>query len=114
MRRRLVIVVIGTFMLSVALIVFLIGISGMLKDKHNSFLRLFPSHPVLQGASFDLGVNSYYLAGGTAHHIYLANYMSPLDMLVINISRSDTQRVSLKVQGIMDQKFWAVTIKVDS
>jgi len=36
--------------------------SSEMKSKHNSFLRLFPSHPVLEGNSFDLKVNSYYLA----------------------------------------------------
>lgn len=114
MRGRLTIVVIGTFMLSIALIVFLIGMSGMLKDKHNSFLRLFPSLPMRESKSFDLKFNSYYLAGSTAHRAYLANYVSPLHLLVIDILRSDTQHVSLKVKGIMDQKFWAVRVKVDS
>src|SRR5258706_10326920 len=114
MRRQLIIGIGGSFTLSILVVLFLIGVSGVLKDKHNSFLRLFPSHPVLEGNSYDLKVNSYYLAGGTPRHVYLGNYNAPLHILVINTLLTDTQRAVLNVKGIMDVKFWSVRVQVDS
>ncbi len=114
MNKRLAWVMVGCFAMSIAIVVILFIMSSEMKNKHNSFLRLFPSHPVLEGNSYDIKVNSYYIAGGTPHHIYLGNYLSPLRMLVLNTNLTDTQRVSMTVKGIMDQKFWAVRVNVDS
>ena len=114
MNNRLGWMVFGCLAMSIAIVAVLFIMSSEMKSKHNSFLRLFPSHPVLEGNSLDLQVNSYYLAGGTAHHIYLGNYSSPLHLLILNTTLTDSQHVKLNVKGIMDQKFWSVRVKVDS
>src|SRR5260221_33133 len=114
MNKRLAWAIFSCFAMSIASVAVLFLMSSEMKSKHNSFLRLFPSHPVLEGNSLDLRVNSYYLAGGTAHHIYLGNYSSPLHVLILNTTLTDSQHVKLNVKGIMDQKFWSVRVKVDS
>src|SRR5690606_14831418 len=92
----------------------LIFFSGVLRDRRGSFLRLFPSHPVLEKMSYDIEYNSYYLAGGTSSHIYLGNTTSPLHMLVLSTTEADTQHVKLDIEGVMAQKFWSLRVAVDS
>jgi hypothetical protein len=114
MNKKLVMWVVGCFAISLAAVVFLFVMSGVMKDKHNSFLRQFPPHPIMEGDTLNIRYNSYYVAGGTPHTVYLGNYKAPLHMLVVNTARLDTQHVRLNVKGIHDQKFWAARIKVDS
>ena len=102
------------FTCSIASVAFLIVLSGQMKDNHNSFLRMFPSHPVIENQVFDIKSNSYYLAGGTDYQTYLGNYLSPLHVLSLHHVQGDTQRIKLKVDGIFDQKFWSVRVQVDS
>lgn len=68
----------------------------------------------MEAEVLDLKYNSYYIAGGTDHHIYLANYSAPLHMLVVNSTLGDSQHVKLNIKGFADQKFWATHVRVDS
>jgi hypothetical protein len=114
MSKKIIIGVIACFVLSIATVAVLFATSGILKDKRGSFLREFPPHPVMEGDTLNIKYNSYYIAGGTPHTVYLGNYQAPLHMLVVNLASLDTQHVSLRVKGIMDQKFWSVMVQVDS
>lgn len=114
MNKKVATWIITCFVLSNGIVLFLFAMSSQMKDRHNSFLRLFPSHLALDGNSFNIKYNSYYIAGGTAHHIYLGNYTSPLNMLILNTALTDSQHVKLNVRGIMDQKFWSARVRVDS
>jgi len=100
--------------MSIGVVAGLFALSKDIRKQPGSFLREFPPHPVLEGQVFDLGYNSYYIAGATEHHVYLANYTAPLHLLVINTVQLDTQHVKLDVRGIEHQKVWAVRVKVDS
>ena len=113
-KRTTAVIVSGSFISSTVVMVGLIFFSGVLRDKRGSFLRVFPSHPVLEDMVLDVRYNSYYLAGGTARHIYLGNYSSPLRMQVLNATDTTTQVVKLDIEGIMDQKSSPVRIAVDS
>jgi hypothetical protein len=99
---------------SILIVLTLFLLSGELRDKRNSFLRLFPSHPALEADTFNVKYNSYYIAGGTSHHIYLGNYRAPLHLLVVNAALTDSQHVKLNVDNVNDQKFWSLRVKVDS
>jgi hypothetical protein len=114
MTKKIRIWIVICFLVSIGAVGILVAISDVLKDNRNSFLREFPSHPVLEGNSFDLQFNSYYIAGGTSKHIYLGNYSSPLHLLILNTSLTDSQHVKLNVKGILDQKFWSARIRADS
>lgn len=113
-RKRLVTSLSGSMVSSIAVVVGLIFFSGVLRDRRGSFLRLFPSHPVLEKASFDLGYDSYYIAGGTENSVYLGNYTAPLHMVSLNLAKVDTQHVKLELEGTANKKFWSVTVAVDS
>src|SRR5690606_38689185 len=112
--RRKAVTLSGSLISSMAVMAGLIFFSGVLRDKRGSFLRLFPSHPVLEEQQSNIGYNSYYLAGGTNHHIYLGNTTAPLHMLVLNTVNGDSQHVKLDIEGVMEQKFWSLRIAVDS
>jgi hypothetical protein len=113
-RKRLVTSLSGSMVSSIAVVIGLIFFSGVLRDRRGSFLRLFPSHPVLEKMSYDIKYNSYYLAGATSNHVYLGNTVSPLHMLILSTAEPDTQHVRLNIEGITDQKFWSLRVAVDS
>jgi hypothetical protein len=114
MTKQLGLMIVATFVLSIGVVLFLAALSKDMRQQPGSFLREFPPHPALEAEILDLKYNSYYIAGGTGHHVYLANYSAPLHMIVANSTLTDTQHVKLDIKGIMDQKFWSPRIKVDS
>jgi hypothetical protein len=99
---------------SAGLVVLLAAVSSDMRGRQGSFLRVFPPHPIAAGDVFDLGYPSYYLAGGTEHHVYLANYTSPLHLVVVRVGQRDTQHVALEIKGIENEKFWSLRVTVDS
>lgn len=114
MTKKLIVWIVGCFVISISVVVILFAMSQDMRQRHGSFLRQFPPHPALEGDSLNIKYNSYYIAGGTPSTVYLGNYASPLHLLEINLSSLDTQYVSLKVKGIFDQKFWSARVMVDS
>lgn len=113
-RKRKALMMFGSLIGSTAVVAGLILFSGVLRNKSNSFLRLFPPHPVLESTRYKVPYNSYYLAGGTNDHIYLGNYSGPLHMLILNTTDTVSKEVNLNIEGIMEQKFWSIRIAVDS
>lgn len=114
MSSKIILAIVLCFTASVGVVALLFGMSGILKDKRNSFLREFPPHPITEGDTLNLRYNSYYIAGGTPHTLYLGNAKAPLHLLQVNLTTLDTIHVRLNVKGIMDQKFWSVKVQVDS
>jgi hypothetical protein len=114
MTKKITLWIIFAFAASIGMVIILFALSGLMRDRHGSFLRQFPPHPAMEGDTLNIKLNSYYLAGGTPHHIYLGNYKAPLHLLVLNMALTDTQHVVLKVKGLQDQKFWAAQVLVDS
>jgi hypothetical protein len=114
MKRNIILLLIGSFVVSMATVVVLFAMSGIRKDKRNSFLRQFPPHPVMEGDTFNIKYNSYYIAGVSNQSIYFGNSVSPLRMLVVRLDLSDSQHVVLNIKGLRDQKFWAPRVAVDS
>lgn len=114
MTRKLAIWVVGCFVLSMGVVVMLFALSKDMRRQPGSFLREFPPHPVMEGDTLNIKYNSYYIAGGTPHTVYLGNYTAPLHLLVVNMATLDSQHVRLNVKGIEEQKFWSARVKVDS
>jgi hypothetical protein len=106
--------ILGCFALSIFVVVALLFMSKTIRQQHGAFLRHYPPHPVLEGDTLGIKYNTYYIAGGTTHTVYLGNYVAPLHILVVNMIDLDTQHVTLSVKGIFDQKFWSLRVKVDS
>jgi hypothetical protein len=114
MQRKYIYAVLACSLVSIGVVIGLIGYSGVLKDKRGSFLRQFPPHPVLEGDTINIVYNTYYLAGGTVHTVYLGNYSSPLHLLVVDLVSLDTQHVWLSAEGVFETRFWSLTVQVDS
>lgn len=114
MIKRTAITIIAVVALSVAGVGLLLATSGILKENVNSFLRIFPPHPILEEASYDLEVNSYYIAGTASNHAYLGNYTAPLNLVILNGELDNRTDVHLAADGITELKFWSVTVLVDS
>lgn len=112
MKQKALILIGLCFTLSVGIVLILVTMSDHMKHQSGSFLRLFPSHPIFEGTSIDLTYNSYYLAGGTSEYIYLANHTTPIYLLELDWSLSDSSQIHLNIEGIKDQKFWSVRIQV--
>jgi hypothetical protein len=86
---------------SVTIVYGLYLLSTSTNSPKNVFLRLFPPHAVINSKQLDVGLSSYYIAGGTSKNFYLSNYEDPTHILVGDYTLSDTQRVSLSVPDTM-------------
>lgn len=113
MKRTLVFISI-VFFFSLLVVVVLYLVAGRLNHQHNAFTRLFPPHPILFEKAIDLKYNSYYVAGATSDHFYLANFAAPLHLLSLNRLSADTQHIRLTLHDSDLQKFKSIRVKVDS
>lgn len=114
MKKRVLIFVVSSASMSLMIVIVLFLASNKLSSQAGSFLRKFPPMPIKEKFTLDLGFNSYYVAGGTGHFAYLANYTNPLHLIVLNTITADTQHVKLNIDDIRNHKFWAIRINVDS
>jgi hypothetical protein len=114
MNNKLVIWVVVCFAVSIGVVALLVAASEGLRQQPGSFLRVFPTHPVLEGDTLNIQYNTYYIAGGTPASLYLGNSSAPLHLLHVNLTTLDTQHVHLKVNGIRNRKFWSLKVQVDS
>jgi hypothetical protein len=89
-------------------------LSDTLIQRPSSFLRAFPPHPAIQETSYDIGFNSYYIAGVSENSLYLGNYTAPLHLLVFNSTLTDSQHVKISIPNIERETFWSVRVKIDS
>jgi len=62
----------------------------------------------------DLGYNSFYLAGATTKHLYLANATYPQSIWITNHSLLDTQRIDFHIVNSGKIAWKAVRVIVDS
>jgi hypothetical protein len=114
MNKKIILWIGSCFVGSITIVFFLFLLSGQLKDKRNSFLRLFPPHPIIEGDTINIKYDTYYFAGGTPHTLYLANHKAPLHLLCVNTVTLDTQHVRLLVNGIYEHNYRTIKVMVDS
>ena len=114
MKKVRIISISVTLIGSVLAVIALFLLSSNLTEKHNSFLRLFPPHPIFERDTFNIKYNSYYIAGASDQTIYLGNHVAPLHVLVLTSDFSDTVQQSIHVISAVDIKFRSLSLKVDS
>ena len=115
MNRRIGFAIAVCFFLSIGAVALLFALSGEMRDRHNSFLRQFPPHPVIEDDTLNIRYAGYYIAGGTASTLYLGNAKAPLHVLQIPVKKiHDTTFINLKIDSIRKQKFWFAKVQVDS
>ena len=108
----LFILLIASVIFSTSLVTGLFLASEKTIERNNSFIRRYPHHPVNRQGSFDLGFNSYYLAGSTRDSIYLGNFTAPLHLLAIDKELSDTSQHRLHLKNMEEYDFRSVKIQV--
>lgn len=102
------------FVASVAIVIALFAWSTDIRQQPGNFLRQYPPHPVAETASIRLSDDAYYLAGATAHTVYLAHRFAPLHVLQLTNNLTDTTHRALSLEGIAQQKHFRITVQVDS
>src|SRR5579859_494830 len=86
---------------SVLCVVCLALYSEKANHRSNGFIRLAPPHVATPKRIRDLGVNSYYLAGGTRSRFYLGNHTTPHLITTIDLGLADSSvhRLSMPSAG---------------
>ncbi len=69
--------------------------------RNSAFIRRYPPNAAVEKASFDLGVNSYYIIGVFDDRIYLGNYTAPLYVKVLNTSLKNIADYQIQLQDTM-------------
>jgi len=100
--------------LSVTLIYILYLFSNDPHKERYSFTRILIPEAISELDNFNLGYNSYYIAGCTKHHIYFGNFTAPFKILVSNSNLKDTIHRRIQVKNRKNYKFRAIQVKVDS
>lgn len=112
--RKIMLLATGCFMLSVTGVAALYWVSSGIRQTPGSFLRLYPPHPVVLSATYELPDDKYYLAGATDHTVYLANRRRPLTLLTFNAQQRDSSSIHLSLQAPQRLSYFRITVTVDS
>jgi len=76
--------------------------------------RFILSKPLQPSRSLELRYNSYYLAGGTTHGIYLGNLVSPVSILHVDGLSFDSVSSRMVLIDEVGSRYKALSVKVDS
>jgi len=97
---------------SMSLVGVLYAISEDIIHRNNSFIRRYPHHPLTKKNNFDLGYNSYYIAGFTKDSIYLGNHTAPLHMLSFDKDLRDSTHIKLDIERLNKYEFRSVKVLI--
>lgn len=101
----------GLSVVASGIVIFLFLTSEHIIKKENNFTRRFPHHTITEDRSYNLKVNSYYVAGATDDTIYLGNTTSPFLLTKIDTGFKTVKTTYLKPDR--DLKFTAPKIITD-
>jgi hypothetical protein len=118
--KKPIILLLSCALLSALLVVMLYGLSDRHIRKNNSFMRVILQNPFNPAGGMDLKYNSYYIAGATNDHVYLANITALLHLLVLDtkekdstgIALTDSTEIILKIKNLARLKFSRPRISV--
>lgn len=113
-KTKMVLLIMSSLLGCVSIVFALYILSKDLNHINNTFVRLFPPHPIGGSTSLDIKYNSYYIAGSTGKTIYLGNSTAPAHLLITNASLSDTTHVVLKIPTELKAKLKSFKVSVDS
>lgn len=115
MTRRSIVILTCCFFSATALVIGLYAATYKIVHERNSFLREYQKFAAIEANEIDIGVNSWYIAGATADHVYLGNITAPFNLLITNNTLTDSQRVRLRIKGVKNPKVHkSATVKIDS
>tara|TARA_R110002126_G_scaffold137175_1_gene281672 strand:+ start:13879 stop:14937 length:1059 start_codon:yes stop_codon:yes gene_type:complete len=90
--------IIGVVCVAIGSVILLFLLSEKEVHRNNAFTRRFPPHPIFKKRDFELGHNSYYIAGLDRDILYLGNPTTPLFLLKINLSSKDTAQIKIDIK----------------
>ncbi|HMH34150.1 MAG TPA: hypothetical protein VK543_14030 [Puia sp.] len=114
MTGKIILKIFGCFSFGIMIIITLFWYSRGISKGENGFIRLFPPHMIDGRKEMDLTYNSFYLAGATAKHLYLANATYPKSIWITDHALLDTQRINLHIADSGKIAWKAVRVVVDS
>lgn len=79
--------------------------------RNNAFVRRYIPHPIEKIGEYNLGYNSYYIAGMDEQTIYLGNYTTPLSMTTLDVSSGQFKEFRIEINK-MDLPYSRVKILV--
>lgn len=112
--KRVLLLALGCFVLSITSVAVLYWLSIDMRQKPGSFLRVYPPHPVVLRATFELEDDKHYLAGATDHTVYVANRRRPLTLVTFNTLKHDTSSLSLSLHAPQRLSYFRITVAIDS
>jgi hypothetical protein len=107
-------IIIGCFLVSIAVVITFQLISNSLIQTKNNFYRLFQPHSLTIEKSLDLQFNSHYIAGFTHSKIYLGDQVLSSSLFVSDYALKDTQTIKLRFPVGSRIAWKLLTCKVDS
>src|SRR3974390_3471852 len=107
-------IIIGCFLVSIAVVITFQLISNSLNQTKNNFYRLFQPHSLTIEKSLDLQFNSHYIAGLTNAKIYLGDLVLTSTLFVSDYALKDTQTIKLHFPVGSRIAWKLLTCKVDS
>ncbi|MEO2081156.1 MauE/DoxX family redox-associated membrane protein [Leeuwenhoekiella sp.] len=113
LKRNTILKLCAGLMGSTVLVIVLFLTSEEQMHRNNAFVRRYIPHVFNQKQVYDLGVNSYYIAGITADSIYLGNSTAPFTLLSFDKNLSDSSSSQIKLVNASAIKFLASKIKVN-
>ncbi|MCD9014742.1 hypothetical protein [Parachryseolinea silvisoli] len=111
--KRPITLLLSCAILSALLVLALYSFSNQHIRKNNSFLRIVLKDAFSSISGAELKYNSYYIAGATRDHVYLANVTAYLHLLVLKtkekdstgIALTDSTEITLKIKNVERLKF---------
>jgi hypothetical protein len=114
MKQKLVIVLIGCFLLASLLVATLYALSNKIVHEPGSFLRQYQKGVAIKSSDLDIKYNTFYIAGISNEQIYLGNVTSPFYLLMTNLSLTDSQHVMISLKNPQNKKLYERSkIKID-
>lgn len=108
LNRHTILLIVGTLMISTAIVVLLFISSEHIMKRENPFTRRFLPHPVTDNQGVELPYNSYYIAGIHNDEIYLGNRSAPLHGLSVNAQSTVAETIALKLEDVSKYPFQSI------
>ena len=112
LKRNVILKLCAGLLGSTILVIVLFLTSEEQMHRNNAFIRRYIPHAFSLEQDFELGVNSYYIAGITTDSIYLGNTTSPFMLLSLDLKLSDSSITFLKLNDAGSIKFRSLRASV--
>src|SRR6266508_206390 len=108
MIRNKIKILTGCFLFSVLSILILAVLGN--DQRPNGFNRRLVMDAIDRMNDLDIKYNSFYFAGITSKQIYLGNFTSPLHLLKLNHSLSDTHHINIVNPNTTEYRLTHITV----